>query len=120
MDNASLKSALKSSSLAADGLAAKVRNIEGKIRMPIRNVSFTMPLNDIANAKHVEDGSNKVQSVEDDSQPDGNVHTTTNSPVKEMNDVHGHSVGTTSFAFVLQHKHTKKTVVVSELRNDER
>ncbi|GJS26096.1 zinc knuckle CX2CX4HX4C containing protein [Tanacetum coccineum] len=117
MDNASLKSALRSSSLAADGLAAKVRNIEGKIRMPIRNVSFTMPLNDIANVKHVEDGSNKVQSVVHDS---GNVHTETNSPVKEMNDVHGHSVGTTSFASVLQHKHTKKTVAVSEIRNDER
>ncbi|GJT00876.1 zinc knuckle CX2CX4HX4C containing protein, partial [Tanacetum coccineum] len=120
MDNASLKSALMSSLFAADGLVAKVCNIEGKIRMPVRNVSFTMPLNDIANAKHVEDGSNKVQSMEDDSQPSGNVHTATNSPVKEMNDVHGHSVGTTSFASILQHKHTKKTMAVSELRNDER
>nr|GEU28761.1 hypothetical protein [Tanacetum cinerariifolium] len=116
MDNATLKSALKSSSSAADGLAAKVCNIKGKIRMPVRNVSFTRPLNDIANAQHVKDGSNKVQSMEDDSQHDGNVHLATNT----MNDVHGHSVGTTSFASVLQHKHTKKKVVVSELRNDER
>nr|GEU36022.1 hypothetical protein [Tanacetum cinerariifolium] len=116
MDNATLKSALKSPSSVTDGLAAKVRNIEGKIRILVRNVSFTRPLNDIANAQHVEDGSNKVQSVEDDSQHDGNVHFATNT----MNDVHGHSVGTTSFAFVLQHKHTKKKVAVSELRNDER
>nr|GEU52723.1 hypothetical protein [Tanacetum cinerariifolium] len=116
MDNATLKSVLKSSSSAADGLADKVRNIKGKIRMPIRNVSFTRPLNDIDNAQHVEDRSNKIQSVEDDSQHDGNGHLETNT----MNDVHGHSVGTTSFASVLQHKHTKKKVAVSELRNDER
>nr|GFB86780.1 hypothetical protein [Tanacetum cinerariifolium] len=67
MDNATLKSAPKSSSSTADGLAAKVHNIKGKIRMPVHNVSFIRPLNDIANAQHVEDGSNKVQSVEDDS-----------------------------------------------------
>nr|GFB40520.1 hypothetical protein [Tanacetum cinerariifolium] len=115
-DNATLKSAPKSSSSTANGLAAKVHNIKGKIRMPVHNVSFIRPLNDIANAQHVEDGSNKVQSVEDDSQHDGNVHLATNT----MNDVHGHSVGTTSFAPVLQHKNTKKKVVVSELRNDER
>nr|GFB23514.1 hypothetical protein [Tanacetum cinerariifolium] len=111
-----LSSVLKSSLSAADGLAGKVHNIKGKIRMPVHNVSFIRPLNDIANAQHVEDGSNKVQSVEDDSQHDGNVHLETNT----MNDVHGHSVGTTSFASVLQHKNTKKKVVVSELRNDER
>ncbi|GJR55416.1 hypothetical protein Tco_1405937 [Tanacetum coccineum] len=42
-----LKSALKSSSSNETNLASKVRNIEGKIRMPIRNVTFTKPLNDI-------------------------------------------------------------------------
>ncbi|GJZ77351.1 zinc knuckle CX2CX4HX4C containing protein, partial [Tanacetum coccineum] len=61
MDNTTLKSSLKSSSSEVAGLAAKVRNIEGKIRMSVSN----------------------------------------------------------SFASVLQHKHTKKTVVVSELRNNE-
>ncbi|GKC74117.1 hypothetical protein Tco_1120000 [Tanacetum coccineum] len=42
---------------------------------------------------------------------------------KEKNTIHGHDVGVKdsySFASVLQHKHTKKTVAVSELRNNER
>nr|GEV64998.1 RNA-directed DNA polymerase, eukaryota, reverse transcriptase zinc-binding domain protein [Tanacetum cinerariifolium] len=42
-----LKSALKSSSSDVTNLAFKVRNIKGKIRMPIRNATFIKPLNDI-------------------------------------------------------------------------
>nr|GEU42707.1 hypothetical protein [Tanacetum cinerariifolium] len=40
-----LKSVLKSTSTGG-GLASKVRNIEGNLRMPIRSVTFTKPLND--------------------------------------------------------------------------
>ncbi|GKG15685.1 hypothetical protein Tco_0358008, partial [Tanacetum coccineum] len=63
MDTTTLKSNLKSSSSEVAGLAAKVRNIEGKIRMPARNVTFTKPLNDIASTRHDEEGCNKEQSV---------------------------------------------------------
>ncbi|GJR76641.1 hypothetical protein Tco_0089006 [Tanacetum coccineum] len=102
MDTTTLKSSIKSSSSDVAGLAAKVRNIEGKIRMPVHNVTFTKPLNDIASTRHDEEGCNKEQSVEANSQYVGNMNKVSN-----------------SFASVLQHKHTKKTVAISELRNNE-
>nr|GEW84627.1 hypothetical protein [Tanacetum cinerariifolium] len=45
-----LKSVLKSSSSGVTGLASKVRNIEGSLRMPMRSVTFTKPLNDKGDA----------------------------------------------------------------------
>ncbi|GJZ44633.1 hypothetical protein Tco_0591888 [Tanacetum coccineum] len=47
-----LKSALKSLSSDATILASKIQNIEGKIRMPIYNVTFTQPLNYNNNARN--------------------------------------------------------------------
>ncbi|GJX42799.1 hypothetical protein Tco_0257789, partial [Tanacetum coccineum] len=51
MDNAGvLKSVIKSSSTGGTGLASKIRNIEGNIRLPIHNVTFMKPLNDKVDA----------------------------------------------------------------------
>nr|GEU60554.1 hypothetical protein [Tanacetum cinerariifolium] len=46
--NLVLKPALKSSTTGVTGLANKIRNIEGNLRMPVRNVTLTKPLNDVA------------------------------------------------------------------------
>ncbi|GJS33012.1 retrovirus-related pol polyprotein from transposon TNT 1-94 [Tanacetum coccineum] len=47
MDSATnLKSCLKQPAAAKNGLAAKVRNIDGKLRMDTRCVNFTQPLSD--------------------------------------------------------------------------
>ncbi|GJW94530.1 sugar transport protein 13 [Tanacetum coccineum] len=42
-----LKSVLKSSSAEMTNIASKIKNIKGKIRMPIHNVTFVQPLNDV-------------------------------------------------------------------------
>ncbi|GKF05179.1 hypothetical protein Tco_0035847, partial [Tanacetum coccineum] len=50
-----LKFVLKSSSETMD-IASKVKNIERKIRMPMRNVTFVQPLNDVTKKQVNPDG----------------------------------------------------------------
>ncbi|GJT40405.1 zinc knuckle CX2CX4HX4C containing protein [Tanacetum coccineum] len=59
----SLKPALKSSSKESHDIASKVKNIEGKIRMPIRNVTFVQPLNDVTSNKSKPIGDIAKRSV---------------------------------------------------------
>nr|GFD29914.1 hypothetical protein [Tanacetum cinerariifolium] len=54
--NLVLKPALKSSTTGVTGLANKIRNIEGNLRMPVRNVTLTKPLNDVASQENVSSG----------------------------------------------------------------
>ncbi|GJU43505.1 hypothetical protein Tco_1200771 [Tanacetum coccineum] len=66
MDNAGvLKSVIKSSSTGGTGLASKIRNIEGNIRLPIRNVTFMKPLNDKVDAGNEASMGDKQQYVEE-------------------------------------------------------
>nr|GEU60577.1 hypothetical protein [Tanacetum cinerariifolium] len=91
-----LKSVLKSSSTGG-GLASKVRNIEGNLRMPIRNVTFTKPLNDkVANHEVSLDDIPHVTKEKDPIQ------------MKEK----------LSFASVVYEQSSKKVVKIKEMRNE--
>ncbi|GKB66961.1 hypothetical protein Tco_0928373 [Tanacetum coccineum] len=88
----SLKPALKSSSKESHDIASKVKNIEGKIRMPIHNVTFVQPLNDVTsnNSKPIGDiGELTVKSGADVTQP----------------------VRASSFASVLQNTQAKRSLL---------
>nr|GEU31439.1 hypothetical protein [Tanacetum cinerariifolium] len=62
--NGVLKSVLKSSSTGVTGLVSKVCNIEGNLRMPVRNVTFMKPLNDVAGHEvHIDDKQEPVEGV---------------------------------------------------------
>nr|GFD25082.1 hypothetical protein [Tanacetum cinerariifolium] len=62
--NGMLKSVLKSSSTGVTGLVSKVRNIEGNLRMHVRNVTFMKPVNDVAGHKvHIDDEQELVEGV---------------------------------------------------------
>ncbi|GKB49256.1 zinc knuckle CX2CX4HX4C containing protein [Tanacetum coccineum] len=96
---------------------AKLRNIDGKIlgkdgkpmRKAVRQVGFEEPtrvLEDNNESNFEKEPTVRVSEI-----------------AKEKNTIHRHDVGVKdsySFASVLQHKHTKKTMAVSELRNNER
>ncbi|GJY25818.1 RNA-directed DNA polymerase, eukaryota, reverse transcriptase zinc-binding domain protein [Tanacetum coccineum] len=58
-----LKSALRSSSEKTD-IASKIKNIKGKIRMPIRNMTFVQPLNDVIKTSLNPNGDIGGSSVE--------------------------------------------------------
>ncbi|GKA87515.1 zinc knuckle CX2CX4HX4C containing protein [Tanacetum coccineum] len=89
-----LKSVLKTTSKDPAGIAAKVNNIEGKLRMPMRNVSFDKPVH-----------ASKVSIVEGCEGHDTPVGPT--------------SVGASSFASVLSNSQGKKSVKISEMHNME-
>ncbi|GJT69053.1 sugar transport protein 13 [Tanacetum coccineum] len=96
-----LKSVLKSSSETMD-IASKVKNIEGKIRMPMRNVTFVRPLNDVTKKQVNPDGDIR-----------GSIMTSECTPFLPAKDHSG------SFADILQRKGGKRVVKVKELRNNE-
>ncbi|GKC82657.1 reverse transcriptase domain, reverse transcriptase zinc-binding domain protein, partial [Tanacetum coccineum] len=96
-----LKSVLKSSSETMD-IASKVKNIEGKIRMPMRNVTFVQPLNDVTKKQVNPDGDIR-----------GSIMTSECTPSLPAKDHSG------SFADILQRKGGKRVVKVKELRNNE-
>nr|GEX16298.1 hypothetical protein [Tanacetum cinerariifolium] len=85
----SWKSALKSSSEMMD-IASKVKNIKGKIRMPMRNVTFVQPLNDVTKTH-----------VNPNSDIGGSIETSDCTPVLNSFPAKDHSG---SFADILQHK----------------
>nr|GFB20713.1 hypothetical protein [Tanacetum cinerariifolium] len=65
----SLKPALNSSSSDAPNLASKIHNIKGKLRMLVRNITFTKPLNEDPFGK-----SNQQQSSQDGARNDQPLH----------------------------------------------
>ncbi|GJZ11843.1 hypothetical protein Tco_0546602 [Tanacetum coccineum] len=89
-----LKSVLKTTSKDPTGIAAKVNNIEGKLRMPMRTVSFDKPVH-----------ASKVSIVEGCEGHDTPVGST--------------SVGASSFASVFSNSQGKKSVKISEMHNIE-
>nr|GEU65637.1 hypothetical protein [Tanacetum cinerariifolium] len=89
--------ALKSSSTGG-GLASKVRNIKGNLRMPIRNVTFTKPLNDKVAVGH---------EVSLDDIP----HVTKEKDLIQMKEK-------LSYASVVYEKPSKKVVKIKEMRNE--
>ncbi|GJY84626.1 retrovirus-related pol polyprotein from transposon 17.6 [Tanacetum coccineum] len=93
-----LKSVLKSSSTGGTGLASKVRNIEGNLRMPMRSVTFTKPLND------------KVAAVNEASLGDIPHITKEKDPIQAKEKL--------SFASVVNEQPLKKAVKIKELRNE--
>ncbi|GKC34256.1 zinc knuckle CX2CX4HX4C containing protein [Tanacetum coccineum] len=93
-----LKSALKSSIKATD-IASKIKNIKGKIRMPIRNVTFVQPLNDVNKNPNVDPVVSRVEPI-----------------LNRLNATPKNQTG--SFASVVQHNVVKKVVQVKELRNN--
>ncbi|GJS85074.1 hypothetical protein Tco_0751615, partial [Tanacetum coccineum] len=101
-----LKSVLKSSSAETTNIASKIKNIEGKIRMPIRNVTFVQPLNDVTKPTKLNPNGNigGLNSVEPEC-------------TTGLNMSNASQVG--SFAEVLKHKVAKQVVKVKELRNSE-
>ncbi|GJT02462.1 hypothetical protein Tco_0823631 [Tanacetum coccineum] len=93
-----LKSVLKSSSTGGTDLASKVRNIEGNLRMPMRSVTFTKPLND------------KVAAVNEASLGDIPHITKEKDPILAKEKL--------SFASVVNEQPLKKAVKIKELRNE--
>ncbi|GJT22913.1 retrovirus-related pol polyprotein from transposon 17.6 [Tanacetum coccineum] len=91
-----LKPALKSS--AGGGLISKIRNIEGNLRMPMRSVTFTKPLNDKDDSTH-EVSLGDVPHGTKESDP-------TQTKVKS------------SFASVVNVQPLRKVVKINELRNE--
>ncbi|GKD39821.1 hypothetical protein Tco_1260028, partial [Tanacetum coccineum] len=68
----SLNAGPKSSTDGATNLASKIRNIDGKIRMPIRGATFTKLLNDTINTsndKSLNDSQSQPKSVVNKEQP---------------------------------------------------
>ncbi|GKD44945.1 zinc knuckle CX2CX4HX4C containing protein, partial [Tanacetum coccineum] len=98
-----LKSALRSSS-EKTYIVSKIKNIEGKFRMPISNVTFVQPLNDVIKTSLNPNGDIGGSSVE----PDLNRSNASSLPTKNQ---------TGSFADVVQRKGVKRVVKVKELRN---
>nr|GEV76727.1 retrovirus-related Pol polyprotein from transposon 17.6 [Tanacetum cinerariifolium] len=92
-----LKSVLKSS-YTGGGLAFKVRNIEGNLRMPIRSVKFTKPLYD------------KVTADNEVSLGDIPHVTKENDPIQTKEKL--------SFASVVNEQPLKKVVKIKEMRNE--
>ncbi|GJW75290.1 hypothetical protein Tco_0134660, partial [Tanacetum coccineum] len=93
-----LKSLLKSSSTGGTGLASKVRNIEGNLRMPMYSVTFTKPLND------------KVAAVNEASLGDITHITKEKDPIQAKEKL--------SFASVMNEQPLKNAVKIKELRNE--
>ncbi|GJR75174.1 hypothetical protein Tco_0087539 [Tanacetum coccineum] len=93
-----LKSVLKSSSTGGTDLASKVRNIEGNLRMPMRSVTFTKPLND------------KVAAVNEASLGDIPHITKEKDPIQAKEKL--------SFASIVNEQPFKKAVKIKELRNE--
>ncbi|GJX45081.1 polypyrimidine tract-binding protein homolog 2 isoform X1 [Tanacetum coccineum] len=104
-------------------IASKIKNIEGKIRMPIRNVTFVQPLNDVTttnltlNGEFGKKGSANIGNPNSDydvgvkrAELQQSVNSTM--PTSRSSQVD-------SFANVVQHKVVKKVVQVKELRNSE-
>nr|GEX79056.1 hypothetical protein [Tanacetum cinerariifolium] len=77
-----------------NNLAAKIKNIEGRIQMPVRKVSFVQPLNDTIKNKAAVEGKGK--GIESDQPKTSN-----------------------SYVSTLKNKQVNKVVKVTELRNDE-
>nr|GEW59701.1 hypothetical protein [Tanacetum cinerariifolium] len=106
----SLKPALKTSSYESTNIGSKIKNIEGKIRMPIHNVTFVQPLNDVTSTKSKPIGECESNEVESDCTPGLNKQNASSMPAKNVN---------SSFTDVLQHKGVKKVLKIKELRNSE-
>nr|GEU31113.1 hypothetical protein [Tanacetum cinerariifolium] len=98
------KFALKSSSETMD-VASKVKNIERKIRMPMRIVTFVQPLNDVTKTH-----------INPNGDIGGSIETSDCTPVSNSLPAKDHSG---SFADILQRKGVKRVVKVKELRNSE-
>ncbi|GJZ84094.1 hypothetical protein Tco_0649433 [Tanacetum coccineum] len=113
-----LKSALKSSSYETTNIAAKVKNIEGKIRMPIRNVTFIQLFNDVTKPKSGDtldsmglDYTNNQTNLEG-AIPDKVVQS-------DGQQVTAMKEAQSSFASVLLKSQSKQTVKISEMHNME-
>ncbi|GJX28851.1 hypothetical protein Tco_0236930 [Tanacetum coccineum] len=115
--------AIKSTPFESTNIASKIKNIEGKIRTPIHNVTFVQPLNDVTttnltlNGEFGKKGSANIGNPNSDydvgvkrAELQQSVNSTM--PTSRSSQVD-------SFANVVQHKVVKKVVQVKELRNSE-
>ncbi|GJX08557.1 reverse transcriptase domain, reverse transcriptase zinc-binding domain protein [Tanacetum coccineum] len=118
-----LKPAIKSTPFESTNIASKIKNIEGKIRMPIRNVTFVQPLNDVTttnltlNGEFGKEGSANIGNPNSDNDVGvkrAELQQSVNSTMPTSR-----SSQVDSFANVVQHKVVKKVVQVKELRNSE-
>ncbi|GJU17555.1 reverse transcriptase domain, reverse transcriptase zinc-binding domain protein [Tanacetum coccineum] len=121
--NEVLKPAIKSTPFESTNIASKIKNIKGKIRMPIRNVTFVQPLNDVTttnltlNGEFGKEGSANIGNPNSDNDVGvkrAELQQSVNSTMPTSR-----SSQVDSFANVVQHKVVKKVVQVKELRNSE-
>nr|GEX72212.1 hypothetical protein [Tanacetum cinerariifolium] len=99
MDDSGVQnSVLKSSSSGVTGLVSKVRNIEGSLRMPMRSVMFTKPLNVKGDAVNETSLGNKLHATKEKDLVQPNMKL--------------------SFASVVNEQPVKKAIKIKELRNE--